>query len=167
MVTDNVDGFCHPDFEAVADTFGGQLRRTSGGASLCVYHHGEVVVDLWGGVRDSDGSPWSADTLAMCFSTTKGVTSTAVHVCAERGLIDYDAPVCEYWPEFAQNGKERILVRHLLSHSAGLHGLRRIIDHADVMLDWDAMVAALAAAEAAYEPGTKAGYHAQIGRAHV
>lgn len=159
MSVDGVEGFVHPDFEGVADSFAGQLGRTSGGASVCVYHRGEVVVDLYGGVRDGD-TPWDADTLAMCFSTTKGVASTAVHICAERGLIDYDAPVCEYWPEFAQNGKDRILVRHLMSHSAGLHGLRRIIDHADTMLDWDAMVEALAAAKAAYEPGTKAGYHA-------
>lgn len=155
-----VDGFVHPDFRAVADVFDDQIRRTHGGASVCVYHRGEVVADLWGGVRDGDGSPWEADTLAMCFSTTKGVTSTAVHVCAERGLIDYDTPVCEYWPEFAQNGKEGVLVRHILSHSAGLHGLRRIISDASAMLDWDEMVAALAAAKPAYKPGTRSGYHA-------
>lgn len=154
------DGYVHPDFEGVAHTFADQLRRTSGGASVCVYHRGEVVVDLWGGVRDADKDPWEADTLAMCFSTTKGVASTAVHICAERGLIDYDTPVCEYWPEFAQNGKGGVLVRHILSHSAGLHGLRRIVPDASAMLDWDTMVAALAAAEPAYAPGTRAGYHA-------
>lgn len=159
-MTSVVDGYTSPAFEAVADVFADQLARTRGGASVCVYHRGEIVADLWGGVRDGEATPWDPDTLAMCFSTTKGVASTAVHVCAERGLIDYDARVAEYWPEFAQNGKQDVLVRHVLSHSAGLHGLRRIIPDASVMLDWDAMVAALAAAKPAYEPGTRAGYHA-------
>ena len=97
-------GFVHPDFEDVALSLRTQLRKGNGGAAVAVYHHGKPVVDLWGGSRNDEEDPWLEDTLAMCFSTTKGVTSTAVHVLASRGLIDYDAPVARYWPEFAQNG---------------------------------------------------------------
>jgi CubicO group peptidase (beta-lactamase class C family) len=149
----------HDDFDAVAATFRRQLRRTRGGAALCVYHRGEKVIDMWGGRRTED-DPWLDDTVAMCFSTTKGVSSTALHLLADRGLVEYDAPVAEYWPEFAQSGKERVTVRHVLTHSAGLHRIRSLVDHADRMLDWDHMVDALAAAPPAYEPGTRHGYHA-------
>lgn len=96
----------------------------------------------------------------MCFSTTKGITSTALHVLADRGEIDYDAPVRTYWPEFAQNGKADITVRHILTHSAGLHRIRTVIHHAEDMLDWDLMVGELARAAPAYPPGTATGYHA-------
>ena len=155
-----MEGQSHPDFEDVARTFEHQLARTQGGAAVAVYHRGELVVDLWGGTRTVEGDPWESDTLAMCFSTTKGVASFAVHLLADRGEVDYDAPVATYWPEFAQNGKEGVTVRHVLSHSAGLHRLRSVIDRADRMLDWDHMVEALAKEAPAYEPGTKAGYHA-------
>lgn len=155
-----VNGVVHPDFMALADEFRRQLGRTSGGAAVCVHHRGERVVDLWGGVRDDGGAPWEQDTLAMCFSTTKGVASFALHVFADRGLVDYDAPVATYWPEFAQNGKEAVTVRHVLSHSAGLHRLRSVIEGAHHMLDWDHMVGALARERPAYVPGTRAGYHA-------
>ncbi|HWC38246.1 MAG TPA: serine hydrolase domain-containing protein [Acidimicrobiales bacterium] len=154
------DGYAHPDFESVASTFRDQLRRTTGGAAVAVYHRGELVVDLWGGRRNDEGDPWRSDTLAMCFSTTKGLTSTALHILADRDLVDYDAPVATYWPEFAQAGKETITVRHLLSHSAGLHRIRSVIDGAYRMLDWDYMVDALARAAPAYVPGTATGYHA-------
>jgi CubicO group peptidase (beta-lactamase class C family) len=150
----------HPDFAPVAEVFAKQLQRTAGGAAVGVYHRGELVVDLWGGKRTVDGDPWEADTLAMCYSTTKGVASTAVHLLADRGLVDYDAPVATYWPEFAQNGKEHLTVRHVLSHSAGLHRIRSLIDSAQRLLDWEYMVDALAAARPAYEPGTRSGYHA-------
>jgi CubicO group peptidase (beta-lactamase class C family) len=150
----------HPAFEPVAEVFSRQLRRTQGGAALAVYHRGEKVVDLWGGRRTDDGDPWEADTLAMCFSTTKGVASTAVHILADRGALDYDEPVATYWPEFAQNGKQDLTVRHVLSHSAGLHRIRSLVDSAERMLDWDHMVEALAAAAPAYPPGTQSGYHA-------
>ena len=153
-----MDGSLRAGFEDVARVFARQLRRTSGGAALAVYHQGDLVADLWGGWR-TEGEPWQRDTLAMCFSTTKGVVSTAVHVLADRGQIDYDAPVATYWPEFAQHGKERVTVRHVLSHGAGLHRMRTLIDSAQRMLDWDYMIGALERAEPAYEPGTKHGYH--------
>ncbi len=154
------DGYVHPDFEPVASAFRNQLRRTAGGAAVAVYHRGELVVDLWGGRRNDEGDPWQRDTMAMCFSTTKGLTSTALHVLADRGLVSYEAPVATYWPEFAQAGKEKITLRQLLSHSAGLHRIRSVIDGAQRMLDWDYMVDALARAAPAYPPGTANGYHA-------
>jgi CubicO group peptidase (beta-lactamase class C family) len=155
-----MDGSYSPAFVDVAETFRRQLERAGGGAALAVYHRGELVVDLWGGERTNEGEPWEADTLAMCFSTTKGVASFALHLQAEAGLLDYDDPVAAYWPEFAQNGKEEVTVRHVLSHSAGLHRLRSVIDDASEMLDWDHMVDRLAQEAPAYPPGTKTGYHA-------
>jgi CubicO group peptidase (beta-lactamase class C family) len=153
-----MDGWTHPDFNSVARVLAKQLRRTTGGAAVAVYHRGELVADVWGG-RRTDDEPWERDTLAMCFSTTKGVASTALHVLADRGQIDYDAPVAAYWPEFAQGGKGRITVRHVLTHSAGLHRIRTLVDRAHRMLDWDHMVGALERAVPAYEPGTRHGYH--------
>lgn len=154
-----MDGTVHDDFKRVAWVFRSQLQRTSGGAAVAVYHRGEPVVDLWGGWKGPD-ERWQSDTVAMCFSTTKGVVSTALHILADRGLIDYDEPVATYWPEFAANGKEGVTVRHVLTHSSGLHRLRSTIGQAEHMLDWDHMTAALAAARPAYEPGTRNGYHA-------
>lgn len=139
--------------------FSRQLSRTTGGAALAVLHDDELVIDVWGGRRVED-DPWESDTMAMVFSTTKGIASTALHVLADRGEIDYDAPVMEYWPEFGCKGKETATVRHVLTHSAGMHRLRSVIRHAEDMLDWETMVEALAASEPAYPPGTQTGYHA-------
>jgi CubicO group peptidase (beta-lactamase class C family) len=151
-------------FADIATVFRRQLRRTNGGAAVTVYHRGRVVADLWGGTRDLDApdgpAPWERDTVAMCFSTTKGVASTALHILADRGLVAYDEPVATYWPEFAQNGKEGVTVQHVLTHSAGLHRIRSLVDAADRMLDWDHMTQALAEARPAYTPGTRHGYHA-------
>lgn len=155
-----IDGYADPRFEAVAQAFRQQIRRTTGGAAIAVYHRGELVVDLWGGRRNDEGEPWQRDSLAMCFSTTKGLTSTALHILADRELVSYEAPVAEYWPEFAMGGKGQVTVAHVLTHSAGLHRIRSIIDRAERMLDWDHMVDALARATPAYEPGTRNGYHA-------
>lgn len=154
-----MEGHVNPGFGAVEEVFRRQLARTDGGAAITIFHEGEPVVDLWGGTRTPDGDPWEEDTLAMCFSTTKGVASFAFHLQADAGLIDYDERVATYWPEFAQNGKEDITVRHVLSHSAGLHRLRSVIENAHHMLDWEHMVEALAAEAPAYEPGTQSGYH--------
>lgn len=154
------EGYVHPDFGAVAAIFDRlfpQGRR--GGGAVCVYHRGERVVDIWGGDRNGAGDPWTADTVALSFSTTKGVTSTALHVLADRGLVDYEAPIATYWPEFAANGKEAITVRQLMSHEAGLHGIRSLVDHGSRMKDWDHMVEALAAAAPAHEPGSVNAYH--------
>jgi CubicO group peptidase (beta-lactamase class C family) len=154
-----MEGWARAGFEDVACVFRRQLRRTTGGAAVAVYYRGELAVDLWGGRRTED-EPWQRDTLAMCFSTAKGVASAALHLLADRGEIDYDAPVAAYWPQFAQGGKERVTVRHVLTHSAGLHQMRTLVDRAHRMLDWEYMVAALERAEPAYEPGSRHGYHA-------
>jgi CubicO group peptidase (beta-lactamase class C family) len=135
-----VSGAVHDDFDDVRSTFRRQLGRTTGGAAVAIYHRGVKVVDLWGGTRDEFADrgpePWQRDTLTMCFSTTKGVVSTAVHMLADRGLIDYDEPVATYWPEFARNGKERVTVRHLLAHNGGLPAYERYYRTLREKLEW-------------------------------
>jgi CubicO group peptidase (beta-lactamase class C family) len=156
-----LQGYSHPDFVDVIRVLRRILpKRGPGGAAVCVYHKGEKVVDVWGGTRNGAGSPWEEDTLSISFSTTKGVASTLLHVYADRGLIDYDAPVAEYWPEFAQGGKERVKVRQLLCHEAGLYGIWDMIDHGREMLDWDLITGKIAAATPRHAPGTAHGYHA-------
>lgn len=154
-------GFVHPDFANVTRSLRRILPKTgSGGGAVCVYHRGEKVVDAWGGTRDDTGSPWEADTLSLSFSTTKGVASTLLHVFADRGLIDYDTPVATYWPEFAAAGKEGITVRQILCHEGGLYAISEIVERGDEMLDWEQMIARLAAAKPRHAPGVAHGYHA-------
>ena len=154
-----LDGFVHPDFAAVATALRRQVQSYPGGAAVCVYHHGVCVVDLWAGYRDEQGSPWRRDTMSPSFSTTKGVASTALHIMVDHGLLDYDAPVARYWPEFAQNGKDGITVRHVLAHQSGLYHIRQMIDRAERMLDWAYMVHAIERAAPVHVPGTRTGYH--------
>ncbi|MGE3669599.1 MAG: serine hydrolase domain-containing protein [Polyangiaceae bacterium] len=155
-----VHGYSAPEFVRVRDALWRQLKRTGGGAAVSVYYQGECVVDVWGGVRDETGRPWERDTLSVSFSTTKGVASTALHLLVDRGLVDYDAPVARYWPEFAQAGKTAITVRQLMSHQAGLYGLSELAERAEDLLDWELMVARLAAAAPAHRPGSHSAYHA-------
>jgi CubicO group peptidase (beta-lactamase class C family) len=156
-----VEGFVHPDFTAVADRLDAIMsgRRSRGGAAVAVYHHGEPVVDIWTGTARA-GLPWQRDTMAVSFSTTKGVVATVVHRLVDRGLLSYDEPVATWWPEFAANGKADITLRHLLTHQAGMHRVRNLVDRAETLLDWDEMTTRLAAAEPAWPPGTAPGYHA-------
>ncbi len=154
-----VDGRLHPDFMPVARALREQLRSWPGGAAVCVYHRGQCVVDLWGGVRDRAGRPWRRETLAPSFSTTKGVAATLVHVLVDRGRLSYEDPVAKHWPEFAKHGKEAIRVRHVLAHQSGLYHIRRMIDHAERMLDWDHMVRAIEEARPVHPPGERTGYH--------
>ncbi len=154
-----LDGTLHPDFTPVAEALRAQLRHNHGGAAVCVYHRGECVVDLWGGCRDASGRPWTRDTMAPSFSTTKGVAATLLHVLVDRGLLDYDDPVSKHWPEFGQAGKERITVRQVLSHQSGLYHIRQMIDSAERMLDWEHMVRAIERTEPIHEPGRRTGYH--------
>jgi len=155
----HLDGRIHPDFTAVEATLRRQLGNYPGGAAVCVYHRGECVVDLWGGYKDAEGTPWARDTMAPSFSTTKGVASTLLHIYADRGLVDYDAPVARYWPEFAQAGKEKITVRQVLSHQSGLYHIRQMIDHVDRLLDWKHMIHAIERTRPVHPPGTRTGYH--------
>jgi CubicO group peptidase (beta-lactamase class C family) len=154
-----LDGVVHPDFAGVATALRRQVEGYPGGAAVCVYHHGVCVVDLWTGYRDALGTPWERDTMSPSFSTTKGVASTAIHIMVDRGLLDYEAPVARYWPEFAQNGKDAVTVRHVLAHQSGLYHIRQMIDRAERMLDWDYMVRAIERATPVHPPGTRTGYH--------
>ena len=155
----HLDGRVHPDFLHVEATLRDQLRNYPGGAAVSVFHRGECVVDLWGGYRDEEGTPWSRGTMAPSFSTTKGVAATLLHIFADRGLIDYDARVAEYWPEFGQCGKKEITVRQVLSHQSGLYHIRQMIDHVDRMLDWGHMIEAIEQTWPAHQPGARTGYH--------
>ena len=155
-----LDGTVHPDFGGLTPLLSKYLNADGRfGGALCVYHRGEKVVDVWGGRRDEQGERWAEDTMAVSFSTTKGVTATALHILADRGLVDIDAPVATYWPEFAAAGKESVTVRHLLTHTAGMHKLRGLVDDASELLDWDHMVSVLAAQAPSPAPGTGPGYH--------
>jgi len=154
-------GTAHPDFANVARVLRRILpKHGPGGAAACVYHRGEKVVDVWGGTRDAAGSPWLEDTLSVSFSTTKGVASTLLHVYADRGLIDYDAPVSKYWPEFAAGGKEGITVRQVMCHEAGLYAISDMIEHGSEMLDWKQITSCIAASTPRHAAGTAHGYHA-------
>ena len=153
-----IHGTAEAPYWPVVQAFEKQLESSGGGAAVCVYREGEKVVDLWGGVRDEDGSPWEKDTMAMSFSTSKGITSTLIHILADRGLIHYDDPIARYWPEFAAGGKATISVRDLMTHRAGLSRLRPLLDHGEQILDWDHMVNALANASA--KPTVRSAYHA-------
>jgi CubicO group peptidase (beta-lactamase class C family) len=130
------------------------------GAATAVYVQGRKVVDLWGGIADhATGRPWAEDTLSLVWSTTKGPAAMCVLLLAQREKIDLDAPVARYWPEFAQNGKERITVRMVLSHQAGLPCLDKQLT-ADDLLDGSGVVKALEQQAPVWEPGTNHGYHA-------
>jgi CubicO group peptidase (beta-lactamase class C family) len=155
------EGYVHPDFRGVAQTFQQQLpRHGSGGAALSIYHRGRQVVDIWAGSRNREGTPWTADTLSLSFSTTKGIVSTLLHILADRGQVDYDQPVARYWPEFAYNGKAAITVRQLLCHEAGLYPVRGLIADAAEMRDWPHMLQLMEQARPAHVPGERNGYHA-------
>ncbi|MFG1665754.1 serine hydrolase domain-containing protein [Streptomyces sp. Y7] len=156
-----VQGRCDPRFAAVREAFEANFReREELGAAVAVTVDGRTVVDLWGGWADAErGRPWERDTLVNVWSTTKGPTALCAHILADRGLLDLEAPVATYWPEFAAAGKEQILVRHLLSHRAGLSGLRE--PHSfEQLCDWELTTQRLAAMEPWWAPGTRSGYHA-------
>lgn len=156
-----VAGYCDPRFAGVGELFRRNLDSGADvGASFCAIIDGEVVVDLWGGWADEARvRPWKRDTIVCVYSTTKTMTALVALVLADRGELDMDAPVARYWPEFAQNGKQGILVRHLLSHSAGLSGWAAPVTMEDVY-DWDKACGLLAEQAPFWEPGTAAGYHA-------
>jgi CubicO group peptidase (beta-lactamase class C family) len=156
-----LSGFVDPQFLDVAVCFGRLFGApTGGGGALQVRWRGRTVVDLWKGFADPHGArPWTRDTAAISFSTTKGVASTVIHRLADRGLLAYDKPVAEYWPEFAAGGKRRITVRQLLSHQAGLHSVQAVAPEATAMLDHLLMEQRLALRLPDGGPGRPA-YHA-------
>jgi len=156
----DVHGTCDDAFGPVRDAFVGNFERGNEvGASVAVTHHGRPVVDLWAGDADEAGRPWEQDTIVNVYSTTKTMAATCVLTLADRGEIDLDAPVADLWPEFGANGKAGVLVRHVMSHSAGLSGFEPAITATD-LYDWDRVCDLLAAQAPWWEPGAKSGYHA-------
>ncbi len=156
-----IEGETAREFAAVHETFAANFADGAEvGAAVSVYLHGEKVVDLWGGVADpAEARPWRRDTLQAVYSTTKGATAACALLLAQRGELDLDAPVADYWPEFAAAGKQDIPVRWLLSHQAGLPTVDRPVPLADA-LAWEPVVEALAAQRPLWTPGTEHGYHA-------
>ncbi len=155
----SVSGGVAPGFEAVADAFSTNFEeRGELGAACCVYVGGNKVVDLWGGLRNRNtGDPWEEDTMVCVFSATKGMSAFALALAHSRGLLDYEKPVCSYWPEFAQRGKERTTVRQLLSHQAGLFALDAHVDRRTIA-DLDRLAVILAAQEPEWEAGSRQAY---------
>ena len=160
-VTPPIHGTVDPRFARVRDEFARNFdERGEIGASFCAIAGGRTVVDLWGGFADPAAQrPWNADTLVMVHSCTKGAAALCAHLLSSRGVLDLDAPVARYWPEFAAAGKERIPVRMLLCHRAGLAAIDRPLRPRDG-LDGVAMAGALAEQAPNWEPGTAHGYHA-------
>ena len=156
-----IHGTCKPQFERVKAVFEENFeQRGDVGASVAVSLEGETMVDLWAGHRDRAGTlPWERDTIVNVYSTTKTMAALTALLLADRGELDLYAPVKRYWPEFAQNGKDQVEVRHFLSHSAGLSGMDEPMNDQDVY-DWEKMVTALARQAPWWEPGTASGYHA-------
>ena len=157
-----VEGRIEPGFGAVLDAFRDNfVRHGDVGAACAVYHRGQCVVDLWGGLADADrGRPWTRDTIVITFSVAKGLTATCINRLAEQGLLDIDLPVAHYWPAFGCNGKESITTRMVLSHRAGLAAVDGALTLEEV-LAWDPVVAAIAAQKPNWEPGSTHGYHAR------
>ena len=155
-----ISGFVKPGFEAVREAFIENFeRRKELGAACCVYCRGEKVVDLWGGIRNkATGEPWEEDTMVIVFSATKGMSGLAMALAHSQGLFDYDERISKYWPEFAQQGKDKITVRQLLAHQAGLFAFDELGDR-DTIADLDRLAVVLARQKPAWEPGTRQAYH--------
>ena len=156
-----IEGLCDARFEGVREAFARNFTESGElGASVAVALGGELVVDLWAGHVDRDRTqPWERDTLVLVYSSTKGVVALAAHMLADRGLIDFEAPVADVWPEFAQGGKESLPLRYLLTHQAGLP----VVDEelpVGAELEWDIMAGGLARGAPGGGGGEKTGYHA-------
>lgn len=154
-------GHVDPRFERLCETFAANLESGEElGAAVAVDLDGETVVDLWGGHADvARTRPWDRDTIVNVWSTTKTITALAMLTLVERGLVDVDEPVATYWPDFAKNGKEGVLVRHVMAHTSGVSGWEQPFVIED-MYDWELSTSRLAEQAPWWEPGTASGYHA-------
>jgi CubicO group peptidase (beta-lactamase class C family) len=157
----DIKGSWDPRFEGVVSKLGSSLDAgTDVGAAVAVFLEGEPAVDIWGGyVDESQSSPWEQDTITNVWSTTKTMTFLCALMLADRGELDFHAPVARYWPEFAAGGKSSVEVRHLMSHTAGLSGWTEHLEPEE-LVDWERCTSLLAAQEPWWEPGTASGYHA-------
>ncbi|MGC3818578.1 serine hydrolase domain-containing protein [Acinetobacter sp. G11] len=157
--TANYQGHVDERFMDLATQFSRMqdARTNLGGAALVVYFQGRKVVDIWTG-KKSETESWQTDTLSLCYSTGKGVLSTLAHILVSEGFLDYDIPVARYWPEFAQQGKDKISLRHMLSHQSGLYDIRHLVADASEMADWPHMLDVLAQAKPRFEVATDAAY---------
>lgn len=161
---DTCGGVVAPGFQRVADMFAANFSaKGEQGASVCVYHAGQVVVDLWGGTADgATGRAWKRDTVSLVFSATKAATALCIHLLADRGAVDVDRPVAAYWSEFADNGKASTTIRMVLDHTAGLPALREELK-ADCLTDHAYMTRMISRAAPEWEPGSRTAYHPLIG----
>ncbi len=161
VASHSVRGHVSSGFEAVREAFDDNFaHRDELGGACCVYYRGEKVVDLWGGIRNRrTGEPWEQDTMVIVHSATKGLAAMTLAIAHSRGWLDYEERVSAYWPEFAQQGKERITVRQLLAHQAGLFAFDEPVDRS-IVADLDRLAVVLARQKPAWEPGTRQAYHA-------
>lgn len=159
-MTATVTGRVSPEFKNLQEEFERNFtERGEVGASVCLSVNGETQADLWGGVADvSSGQVWTKDTVSVVFSCTKAATALCAHILIDQGKLNPNALVSEYWPEFAQKGKEATTVQMMLNHESGLPALRQPVKEGG-FLDWDYMISRLEAEEPFWEPGTRTGYH--------
>jgi CubicO group peptidase (beta-lactamase class C family) len=155
-----IQGHCDERFSVVRDAFEANFAGGEElGASAAVTVEGKYVVDVWGGDRNKSGDPWEQDTIVNVYSTTKTMASICMLMLADRGQVDFDAPVAEYWPEFAANGKDSVLVRHVMTHQTGCSGFPRPVTPEE-LYDHSLMADLLAGMQPWWTPGTAPGYHA-------
>jgi len=159
--TIELNGFCDEKFSQVRDVLAESIGKGEDlGASVAVFVNGEAVIDLWGGHIDGGMTQaWQENTIINVYSTTKTMSFLCALILADRGQLDFDAPVAKYWPEFAQNGKHNVKVWHIMNHAAGLSGMDESLETVD-LYDWQKITSVLAAQAPWWEPGTKTGYHA-------
>ena len=159
--TKNYQGYVDERFQDLATQFSrlqdGRIEK--GGAALTVYFQGQKVVDIYTG-KKSNTENWDEKTLSVCYSTGKGILATLAHILVSEGFLDYDTPVIQYWPEFGQNGKSKMTLRHILSHQSGLYDIRNIIRSAVEMADWQHMLKVMEQATPRFELGEDIAYQA-------
>lgn len=157
----NYQGHVDPRFKDLATNFSRlqDSRSEQGGAALAVYFKGEKVVDIFTGKKSKNES-WQDDTLSVCYSTGKGILATLAHILVSHRFLDYDQPIADYWPEFAQYGKEKLSLRHVLSHESGLYDIRNRIGQASEMSDWQHMLQVMESSQPRFDIGSQSAYQA-------